>query len=189
MSKEFKVYTKGGDKGNTSLIGGSRIAKYSIQVEAYGTIDELKSYTALIYDLFDDEETKNSLLLIINKLFVAESLMSIDSIASGEKMTQLKESDIEFLESEIDRMTKSLEPLTAFILPGGSPLISHCHIARTICRRGERAYLRFVNNEGAELINTNIIKYLNRLSDYYFTLARYAAKINNIEELIWDSKQ
>ena len=181
----MNIYTKGGDKGQTSLIGGKRVPKYSLQVEAYGTIDELKSYTGLIHDLFDDNKTKTSLLRIINQLFVAESLMSIDILERGEKMQQIAISDIEFLEHEIDRMTNELAPLTAFILPGGHPTVSHCHIARTICRRGERAYLRFLSEEGADLRNEEILKYLNRLSDYFFTLARYAAKENGVEELLW----
>ena len=179
------IYTKGGDKGQTSLIGGKRVAKHSLQVEAYGTIDELKSYTGLIYDLFDDKHTKESLLRIINQLFVAESLMSIDTTERGEKMQQITNADIEFLEHEIDRMTEQLAPLTAFILPGGHTTISHCHIARTICRRGERAYLRFIADGSEELFNTNIAKYLNRLSDYFFTMARFAAFQNNVTELIW----
>ncbi|OYT11346.1 MAG: ATP:cob(I)alamin adenosyltransferase [Bacteroidetes bacterium 4572_112] len=181
----MNIYTKGGDKGQTSLIGGKRVPKYSLQVEAYGTIDELKSYTGLIYDLFEDKQTKESLLKVINQLFVAESLMSIDKIERGEKMQQIKISDIEFLEKEIDRMTEQLAPLTAFILPGGHPTISHCHIARTICRRGERAYLRFLATDGEDIRNENILKYLNRLSDYFFTLARFAAKENDVEELLW----
>ncbi len=179
------IYTKGGDKGQTSLIGGKRVAKHSLQVEAYGTIDELKSYTGLIHDLFDDKHTKESLLRIINQLFVAESLMSIDTIERGEKMQQITNADIEFLEHEIDRMTEQLAPLTAFILPGGHTTISHCHIARTICRRGERAYLRFIADGSEELFNANIAKYLNRLSDYFFTVARFAAFQNNVTELIW----
>lgn len=185
MAKEFKVYTKGGDKGKTSLIGGSRVYKHSLQVEAYGTIDELKSYTGLIHDLFEEPKTKKALNIIINMLFVAESLASIDSPESAKHLSDIKDSDIEFIEHEIDRMTADLAPLTKFILPGGHTLVSQCHIARTICRRSERAYLRFVENDDKNIENEQIMKYLNRLSDYYFTLARYAAKLNDIEELTW----
>ena len=185
----MNIYTKGGDKGQTSLIGGKRVPKYSLQVEAYGTIDELKSYTGLIHDLFDDTQIKASLLKIINQLFVAESLMSIDSAERGTNMQQITTENIEFLEKEIDKMTEQLAPLTAFILPGGHPIISHCHIARTICRRGERAYLRFIADGSEELFNANIAKYINRLSDYFFTLARYAAKQNNIEEITWKNSK
>lgn len=185
MEKEFKVYTKGGDKGMTSLIGGSRVYKHSLQVEAYGSIDELKSYTGLIFDLFEDNTTKNSLNIIMNMLFVTESLASIDSPESAKHLGSISDADIEFLEQEIDRMTAELEPLTKFILPGGYPLVSHCHIARTICRRSERAYLRFIADNDKNIANEQIIKYLNRLSDYYFTLARYAAKLNGVEEITW----
>ena len=181
--KEFKVYTKGGDRGMTSLIGGKRVHKFNLQVEAYGTIDELKSYTALVYDFVDDLLSKKNLLIIIEQLFIIESLAACDSKESKEKMPQLKNENIIFLENEIDRMTKTLPPLKAFILPGGHPLISHCHIARTICRRAERAYIRYENTiEDKEELT---LRYLNRLSDYFFTLARYSAKMMDIDELLW----
>ena len=181
-----KIYTKGGDRGQTSLIGGTRVAKHDLQVEAYGTIDELKSYTGLVYDFVDDLISKKNLLIIVEHLFIIASLMACDGMKSRLRMPQLSEDEIEFLEFEIDRMTKILDPLYSFILPGGHPLISHCHIARTICRRAERAYLRYgVENE----IEDVIVKYLNRLSDYFFTLARYTAKVNDIDELLWQSKK
>ncbi len=183
MSKQnFKVYTKGGDKGMTSLIGGRRVQKYDLQVEAYGTVDELKSYTALVYDYTDDLLSKKNLLIIIEKLFIAESLIACDTYEDQIKMPQLYENDVEFLERDIDRMTKDLQPLNAFILPGGHPLISQIHICRSICRRAERAYLRYAEN--AEVIPI-VQHYLNRLSDYYFTLARYTAVLLKIDEILW----
>jgi len=106
--KDFKVYTKGGDKGMTSLIGGTRIAKHDLQVEAYGTIDELKSYIGLVYDFVDDLSSKKNLLIIIEQLFIIESLIACDSYESRLRMPQLKEEDIRFLEDEIDRMTNML---------------------------------------------------------------------------------
>ncbi len=184
--KEFKVYTKGGDHGNTSLIGGQRVKKYDLQVEAYGTIDELKSYTGLVYDFTDDMLSKKNLLLIIEKLFIVESIIACGTKEYRDKMPQLTSSDIEFLEKDIDRMTKELPPLNAFILPGGHPLLSHIHITRTICRRAERAYLRFVDTtEPIPLVG----QYLNRLSDYYFTLGRYMAKLLHIDENLWLPKK
>jgi cob(I)alamin adenosyltransferase len=186
MSKEFKIYTKAGDTGQTSLIGGSRVAKHDLQVEAYGTIDELKSYTGLVYDFVDDLLTKKNLLIIIENLFITESLVACDSYESKLRMPQLKEADVLFLESEIDRMTLSLAPLHSFILPGGHPLVSHCHVARTICRRAERAYLRFAETHDTDEL---VLKFLNRLSDYYFTLARYAAKLMEVDELLWLPKK
>jgi len=182
-NKEFKVYTKGGDKGLTSLIGGKRVPKYDLQVEAYGTIDELKSYTALVYDFVDDLNSKKNLLLIIEQLFIIEGLAACDSSESKSKLPQLDNNNVDSLESEIDRMTKSLTPLKSFILPGGHPIVSHCHIARTICRRAERAYLRYEST--IEHKEELIVRYLNRLSDYFFTLARYSAKMMDIDELLW----
>jgi cob(I)alamin adenosyltransferase len=180
--KEFKIYTKGGDYGKTSLTGGKRVNKYDLQVEAYGNIDEIKSYVGLVYDYVDDMISKKNLLIIIEKLFIAESMVSADSEKSLAKLPKLQEEDIEFLEKDIDRMNKILNPLKAFILPGGHPLISHCHIARTICRRAERACLRYgAENELPPLVG----KYLNRLSDYLFVLARYSAKKLDIDELLW----
>jgi cob(I)alamin adenosyltransferase len=185
MSTEFKIYTKGGDYGKTSLTGGTRIDKYDLQVEAYGSIDELKSYLGLIYDYADDMMSKRNLLMIIEKLFIAESLVSADSPKSLAKLPQLTEEDVEFLEKDIDRMNKVLPPLTAFILPGGHPMVSHCHIARTICRRAERACLRYgADKDLPEFVG----KYLNRMSDYLFVLSRYTAKLLNVDELLWQPK-
>jgi len=185
MSTEFKIYTKGGDYGKTSLTGGTRVDKYDLQVEAYGSIDELKSYLGLIYDYADDMMSKRNLLMIIEKLFIAESLVSADSPKSLAKLPQLTEEDVEFLERDIDRMNKVLPPLTAFILPGGHPMVSHCHIARTICRRAERACLRYgADKDLPEFVG----KYLNRMSDYLFVLSRYTAKLLNVDELLWQPK-
>ncbi|RLD64838.1 MAG: cob(I)yrinic acid a,c-diamide adenosyltransferase [Bacteroidetes bacterium] len=185
-NKEFKIYTKGGDFGKTSLTGGTRVDKFDLQVEAYGNIDETKSYLGLVYDYADDMISKKNLLMIIEKLFIAESLVSADSIESMAKLPQLKEEDIEFLEKDIDRMNKILSPLKAFILPGGHPMISHCHIARTICRRAERAYLRY---DTKKELPPFVGKYLNRLSDYLFILARYSAKKLDVDELLWLPKK
>ncbi len=185
-NQEFKVYTKGGDKGKTSLIGGTRVDKFDLQVEAYGTVDELKSYIGLVYDFVDDLSSKKNLFIIMEHLFITESLIACDSEESKMRMPQLKTEDIQFLEEDIDRMTSKLDPLHAFILPGGHPVISHCHIARSISRRAERAYLRFTENiESEELI----IQYLNRLSDYLFTLARYQAKLLDVDEILWLPKK
>ncbi|RUA24358.1 MAG: cob(I)yrinic acid a,c-diamide adenosyltransferase [Bacteroidetes bacterium] len=182
MSKEFKIYTKGGDHGKTSLTGGTRVYKYDLQVEAYGSIDELKSYIGLVYDYADDLMSKKNLLHIIEKLFIAESLVSADSEKSLNKLPQLSIKDVEFLEKEIDRMNKFLSPLTAFILPGGHPMISHCHIARTICRRAERACLRYgATKDLPEFVGM----YLNRLSDFLFVFARYSAHKLNVDEILW----
>ena len=183
----FKIYTKSGDKGKTTLIGGKRVEKTDIQVEAYGTIDELKSHIALLFDLFDDEKTKTDLQKIITNLFIAESLVASATKETAAKMPNLTDDDVVSLEKQIDAMDEQLEPLTAFVLPGGSLLNSHCNIARTVCRRTERICLRLWK-EKPELHNETVAKYLNRLSDYLFTLSRYAMKITGKREIFWNTK-
>lgn len=169
MEKEWKIYTKTGDKGETSLIGGKRVPKYHERIEAYGTIDELNSYIGLIKDLTENKSVKLLLLHIQDRLFTLESLLAEDTETSTQMLPQLYEKDIELLEKEIDKMNEQLPVLTSFILPGGHPLVSHCHIARCICRRGERLVIKLSENYK---ISELCIKYLNRLSDFLFVLAR-----------------
>lgn len=188
MSSKFKIYTRTGDKGMTSLIGGKRISKSDIQVEAYGCIDEAKSYVALLMDLIDVEEIKEDLKKIIIKMFEAESVVAATNIESAAKMPQISEDDIKFLEDKIDQMDEELPPLTAFVLPGGDVVNSNCHIARTICRRAERAILRLWE-EKPDLYNPMVEKYFNRLSDYLFTLSRFYNVKKNIPELLWLPKK
>lgn len=182
MSKEFKIYTKGGDKGNTSLLGGSRVPKYHDRIEAYGTLDELNSFIGLIRDMEINPHYKNSLIAIQNNIFTAESRLAADNPESLNKLPQISENDITFLENEIDKMNESLPPLSSFILPGGHPIVSYCHIARTICRRAERLTIKLAQNYNIEAI---IIKYLNRLSDYFFVLSRKMTIDNKGEEIPW----
>jgi cob(I)alamin adenosyltransferase len=178
----WKIYTKSGDQGETSLIGGSRVPKYNEKVEAYGTIDELKSYLGLIRDLSDDHNVKAWILNIQERLFVAESRVAVDSEEALSKMPNLIENDVLFLENTIDEMNEHLPELTNFILPGGHVLSSHAHVARTICRRAERCTLKAYPENNADNL---VIKYLNRLSDFLFVLARKFANDLGKGDVIW----
>ncbi len=182
-SKDWKIYTKTGDKGETSLIGGTRVPKYHQRIEAYGTLDELNSYIGLIRDLINQPTLSEELLSIERCLFIAESQLATDTNATITKaLPEIAESDIELLENAIDKMNESLKPLQNFILPGGHPISSHCHIARCICRRAERITIQLsTSNEVAPLV----IKYINRLSDYLFVLARFILNQYGIPEIEW----
>lgn len=183
MSK-FKIYTKGGDKGQTSLIGGNRVNKSDSQVEAYGSVDEAKSLIAMVYDMVSDAEVKDTLAIIIERLFVVESSLASATLESRQKMPQITEQDVALLELEIDRMDNSLEQLTSFVLPGGNLNASTIHFARAVCRRAERAIIRFME-EKPQLYCDQPIKYVNRLSDYLFTLARYITKLDGGTDTLW----
>ena len=185
MTQEWKIYTKTGDKGETSLIGGKRVPKYHERIEAYGTVDELNSYIGLIRDLEVNQHIKSILLEIQDRLFTAESLLAEDKETSTRILPQLYEKDIFLLENEIDEMNKDLPVLNSFILPGGHYIVSHCHIARCICRRAERITIKLAENYQ---VSDLVIKYLNRLSDFLFVLARKIAYDLGVKEEIWKAK-
>jgi cob(I)alamin adenosyltransferase len=186
MAEEFKIYTKTGDKGQTSLIGGTRVPKYHPRIEAYGTIDELNSYIGLIRDHDIAEDVRALLLIIQDRLFTLESQLAHDPDRKLTKpLPQIYEEDIVQLEKAIDKMNEVLEPLTSFILPGGHVVVSYCHIARCVCRRAERICIRLSEVHQVNLLN---IKYLNRLSDYLFVLARKLGKDLNAPETLWKPK-
>ena len=134
----MKIYTKKGDKGQTGLIGGSRVSKNDLRINAYGTVDELNAHVGMLRDLIDDNELKLNLLEIQDRLFTAGSLLAVGEKGTKMKLPELHEENIEYLESWIDKMDKSLPPMKTFILPGGHVTVSTCHIARTVCRRAER---------------------------------------------------
>ena len=172
----MKIYTKTGDSGTTSLYGGTRVKKYNLRIESYGTVDELNSYVGLIKDQDISNTNKNSLLKIQNELFTLGSMLATppekETLKNGKErlnIPKIDESAVLFLENEIDRMDAALPQMTHFILPGGHQAVSFCHVARCVCRRAERLSVA-LNDQ--ETINNDIIKYLNRLSDYLFTLAR-----------------
>lgn len=180
----FKIYTKTGDLGKTSLIGGTKVAKSHIRIETYGTIDELNSYVGLISDHVTDMHTKVILKEVQDRLFTIGSSLACDPDKEPKmKIPDLKEKDITLLEKEIDKMTDLLPAMKFFILPGGHVSVSTIHIARCVCRRCERLC---VNMQEHELfVEPLVIKYVNRLSDYLFVLARYTAHQLGIEEIPW----
>ncbi|PQJ77921.1 cob(I)yrinic acid a,c-diamide adenosyltransferase [Polaribacter porphyrae] len=185
----MKIYTKTGDKGTTALFGGTRVKKYNLRIESYGTVDELNSYIGLIKDQEISEEIKESLLKIQNELFTLGAMLATppekETLKSGKErlnIPKINEESIIFLENDIDKMDAELPQMTHFILPGGHQAVSFCHIARCVCRRAERLSVE-LNDE--ESINNNVIKYLNRLSDFLFTLARKLSKDLSVEEIKW----
>ena len=177
----FKIYTKTGDKGTTSLFGGQRLPKHHIRIEAYGTIDELNSYIGLVRDVTPSETIQKILKEIQDRLFTIGS-----NLASNPQKNMITPdvlpSDIELLEKEIDRMTAALPPLKHFILPGGHMAVSFCHVARCVCRRAERLVVALDETESVKPI---IIQYLNRLSDYLFVLGRQIGQDLGVEETKW----
>jgi cob(I)alamin adenosyltransferase len=184
MEKEWKIYTKTGDKGETSLIGGTRVPKYHDRIEAYGTLDELNSYVGYLRDQLTDTHQRKVLLKIQENLFTAESLLATDPDKDLTRtLPHLYEEDVVLLEQEIDEMNKHLPALSSFILPGGLAQVSLCHVCRTVCRRGERIIIKLASEM---IVNEILIKYINRLSDYLFVLARELAFVNNIPDLPWN---
>lgn len=180
----FKIYTKTGDAGKTSLIGGTKVYKSNIRIESYGTVDELNSYIGLCSDCLQDEATKKTLKEIQDRLFTIGSSLACDPEKEPlMKMPDLKESDVTLIEQEIDRMNEVLPPMKFFILPGGHTSISHLHVARCICRRAERICVAMQQED--LFIDPLVIKYINRLSDYLFVVARYAGHLLAIAEIPW----
>lgn len=184
MAKEGRIYTKTGDDGTTSLIGGSRVKKYDARLEAYGTIDELNSHIGLILTADIDERARKILTEIQSELFVIGSRLATDDQAEKQmELVPCSEQDIEKLEQEMDHMFEVLPRLNNFILPAGSPGTAYAHIARTVCRRAER---RIVELSDKKEVDPNLIKYINRLSDYLFVLARKISQDNHSEEILWN---
>ncbi len=180
----FKIYTKTGDTGTTSLIGGTKVPKSHLRIESYGTLDELNSQLGLCRDLLTNEDSRSTLLEIQDRLFTIGSSLACDPVKEPKmRIPDLKVSDIQFLEAEIDRMDAALPPMRSFILPGGHPLVSQLHIARCICRRAERACVR-LELESLE-VEPLILQYLNRLSDYLFVLSRFTAQELQVAEIPW----
>jgi cob(I)alamin adenosyltransferase len=179
----FKIYTKTGDDGTTGLVGGNRVSKSNLRLDAYGTVDELNAYIGLLHSMINDLKIQELLLQVQNKLFVIGS-----KLASDEKGMAISGSldcsgkDIQVLEKAIDEYDAELPALTQFILPGGSTLVSYCHIARTVCRRAERRVVQLAETTPVEEL---IVQYLNRLSDYLFVLSRKVAKDQGVKENPW----
>jgi cob(I)alamin adenosyltransferase len=183
VDKQWKIYTKTGDKGETSLIGGTRVPKYHERIEAYGTLDELNSFIGYLSDQLSDAHLREVLLKVQENLFTAESLLATDPDAEIKRsLPHLSENDVLTLEQEIDAMNEHLPALSSFVLPGGHPLVALCHVCRTVCRRGERIIIKVASDMAVDEI---LIKYINRLSDYLFVLARELAFVNNVADLPW----
>jgi cob(I)alamin adenosyltransferase len=179
-----KIYTKTGDAGKTSLIGGTKVPKSHIRIQAYGTIDELNAFTGMLNDQISDAHSHEILLEVQDRLFTIGSSLACDHDKEiVMKIPDLKESDIFLLENEIDQMNTNLPEMKSFILPGGHVSVSSAHICRTICRRAERLIVEL--DEREHLDQPLIIKYLNRLSDYFFVLARYIGHLLGAEEIKW----
>lgn len=179
-----KIYTKTGDKGKTSLIGGTKVPKSHIRIEAYGTVDELNSCIGLVSDHLSDAHTKTILKEIQDRLFTIGSSLACDPDKEPlMKIPDLKETDITLLENEMDAMNNILPPMKFFVMPGGHVAVSTTHIARCVCRRAERLC---VNMQEHELyVEPLVIKYLNRLSDYLFVVSRYVAHLLQVAEIPW----
>lgn len=188
----IKIYTKTGDLGKTSLIGGTKVPKSHIRIESYGTVDELNSYIGLLNDHIAqsvkfapaNQQPQITLKEIQDRLFTVGSSLAVDPEKEPKmKLPDLKEEDVELLEQEMDKMNEELKPMKSFILPGGHVAVSTAHIARCVCRRAER---HCVNMSEQELfIDPLVMKYLNRLSDYLFVLARYIAHLTGVGEIEW----
>jgi len=192
----FRIYTKTGDKGKTSLIGGTKVPKSHIRIESYGTVDELNSYIGLLSDqlalaagpvshpVFPLTGSVGMLRDIQDRLFTIGASLACDPDKESKmKIPDLKEEDIKALEDDIDRMNEVLPEMRSFILPGGHVAVSTAHIARCVCRRAERICVQMQENQ--QYIEPIVLKYLNRLSDHLFTLARYAGHLLQIPEVPW----
>jgi len=182
----MKIYTKKGDTGTTQLIGGMRVPKHHHRIEAYGTIDELNSFIGLVRDQEIRDQHRKNLIEIQDRLFTIGSSLATDPEHAGAKTREripiLKEEDIVFLEHEMDQMDEKLPEMKSFVLPGGHPTVSLCHVARCVCRRAERLVTSLSENE---FVDPLVVKYLNRLSDYLFVLCRMLAHELNVEETPW----
>ncbi|MFP4556240.1 MAG: cob(I)yrinic acid a,c-diamide adenosyltransferase, partial [Bacteroidales bacterium] len=171
-----------GDKGETALIGGKRVPKFHERIEAYGTVDELMAFVALLRDQDIDEQWKSVLVQILDRLMSCASILAADCSDCEVKIPEIYNADITFLEDGMDAMENQLEPLTSFVLPGGHQAVSLCHVARTICRRAERLTIKLSESTP---VPENLVVFLNRLSDFFFTLSRILANDLEISQIIW----
>ncbi|WP_397362204.1 cob(I)yrinic acid a,c-diamide adenosyltransferase [Olleya sp. R77988] len=189
----MKIYTKTGDKGTTALFGGTRVPKHHIRIESYGTVDELNSHIGLVRDQNINQQYKDILIDIQDKLFTVGAVLATDPekaiLKNGKERLNIEKitsDDITLLETEMDSMNEALPPMTHFVLPGGHQTVSFCHIARTVCRRAER--LASALND-LEPFEANTLTYLNRLSDYLFVLARKLSLDLQADEVKWVPKK
>ncbi|HET8886184.1 MAG TPA: cob(I)yrinic acid a,c-diamide adenosyltransferase [Salinimicrobium sp.] len=189
----MKIYTKTGDKGTTSLFAGTRVPKHHIRIESYGTVDELNANIGMLRDQKIDQQSYEVLIRIQDRLFTIGSMLATEPkkefLKSGEerlKIPKISSEDIELLETEMDKMNENLPEMTNFILPGGHPTVSYCHIARCVCRRAERLVTALYD---IEPFDDQILMYLNRLSDYLFVLARKLSFDLRVDEVKWTPRK
>jgi len=178
----MKIYTKTGDQGTTALFGGKRVSKADLRIDSYGTVDELNAYIGLLRDLEVNQKRKDFLIEIQDRLFTIGSILATEPGNLKVKIPGLQPTDIQALEKEIDRVEAGLPPLRVFVLPGGHTSVSFGHIARTVCRRAERLAVAL---DQQEKVDSLVIQYLNRLSDYLFVLCRKMASELGAEESPW----
>ncbi len=181
----MKIYTKTGDTGSTGLFGGKRVLKSDIRIEAYGTVDELNSHMGLLRDLAVNKIREDFIIAIQNKLFVIGSMLAVEPGNDKVKVPSISEADVQELEKAIDALEEKLPPMKNFILPGGHIDVSHCHIARCVCRRAERRVVNLFHEEPGD---HTIIHFLNRLSDYLFVLSREMSRALGVVETPWISE-
>jgi len=189
----MRIYTRTGDKGTTALIGGTRVPKHHIRIETYGTIDELNAHIGMVRSLEINRVHKDRLIQIQNQLFTMGSELATDPekavMRNGKERLQISKigkEEIDQMEELIDEMNEGLPPLKNFILPGGHPVVAHCHIARTVCRRTERLATALYE---VEPFDESLLKYLNRLSDFLFVLTRRVSFESKAEETPWIPKK
>lgn len=189
----MKIYTKTGDLGTTSLFGGQRVDKHHVRIESYGTIDELNAWIGMLRDQMQDHLLRDILIDIQDKLFILGAVLATPKekqiLKNGKPrldIQRVQDEDIRFLEEQIDAMELELPPMTHFVLPGGHPVVSYCHLARTVCRRAER---RVSHLNELEAVDNEILRYLNRLSDYLFVLGRRLSHDLGATEVPWIPKK
>ena len=183
----FKIYTKTGDKGATSLIGGTRVPKNHIRIESYGTVDELNSYLGMVSDMTDNEKIISWIREIQDRLFTVGSVLATTPVKEVKmKLPDVHDEDVQWLEQRIDEMNETLPEMRSFILPGGQLAGSTTHVARCVCRRAERICVGM--QEAGEEVPDLILRYLNRLSDFLFVLARYLGHLSGAQEIPWRAR-
>ncbi len=181
----MKIYTKTGDKGQTSLISGKRVSKADIRIESYGNVDELNSHVGMLADMLAQDTHYDLLREIQDRLFIIGSLLANDPEKPFAKLPEIIEQDITDLENAIDKVNEYIPPMRAFILPGGHISISQAHIVRCVCRRAERGVIRLEN----QFDEPFVVQYLNRLSDFLFTLARHLHHTLQVNEIAWKARE
>lgn len=187
MEKKNITYTRTGDEGKTSLIGGRRVAKYDLRVDTYGTVDELSAYIGVLSDIDQEKRFADFFTVLQGKLLTVESLFALDNESEvAKQMPKIEQGDIDVIEHLIDELNEELPPLRAFVLPGGDLRASYAHVCRTVCRRAERMAWKLHDEIGTDTMG---IKYLNRLSDLFFVMARYYQNQKDGIEKAWNPKQ